>query len=92
MPEADDQRQILSAFQRLKNDSKNDSSLLMNWSGIQMMPALSHDEQTLDGLLFAELRTLKAMHSAAGSFQISGTQILNQQGTPVIFQKHTYDI
>lgn len=83
MPEADDQRQILSAFQRLKNDS---TSLLMNWSGIQMMPALSHDEQTLDGLLFAELRTLKAMHPAAGSFQISGTQILNQQGTPVIFQ------
>ena len=83
MPEADDQRQILSAFQRLKNDP---TSLLMNWSGIQMMPALSHDEQTLDGLLFAELRTLKAMHSAAGSFQISGTQILNQQGTPVIFQ------
>ena len=81
MPEAADQRQILSIFKQRKNNP----NFQLPWDGIQLMPALSPEEQTQRRSLDAELLTFKALHPSAANFQISGTQILDHQGTPVGF-------
>lgn len=84
MPEAADQRQILSAFKQRKANP----NFQFPWPGIQLMPALSKEEQTQWRLLHAELLKFRAMYPAAANFQISGAQILDQQGKPVNFQQN----